>query len=246
MKVSDDEADDTFSTKSKGAQLKLFLDSANPLEIAETLSRGIVRGITTNPSILAKNLNSKTPSIDEALKGVVRAVREYSDDFPLSVEVMTANPKEMLKEALQLYERLEYPSLYIKIPIGWEELKVISALAKKGISVNVTACMSLNQSILASQCGAKIVSLFYGRVRDLGYSASTVVHEIHTLFREKKVESELLVGSIRQMQDINEAFLAGADIVTIPYSFLPKLAQHPKTDEVIQQFISDIEPWKCK
>ena len=97
---------------------------------------------------------------------------------------------------------------------------------------------------MASQSGASIVSLFYGRIRDLGYSAADVVRDTATLFKSQMIASEILIGSIRQMQDINEAFLAGADIVTIPAALFPALCKHPKTDEVIGQFMRDFEGWQ--
>jgi len=104
--------------------------------------------------------------------------------------------------------------------------------------------MSLNQAIMAAAAGADFVSLFYGRIRDVGYDASSVVQRTHQIFREGGVAAEIIVGSIRHIHDINDAFLAGADIVTVPPKFFPQMVSHPKTDEAVNQFIADFRNWQ--
>ena len=138
----------------------------------------------------------------------------------------------------------DYEDLVIKVPVGWDELEVIAALRRNGIKVNCTCCMSYNQAVIAAQAGANYVSLFWGRIRDTGYDASAIVRQVRASFREWGCPSEIIVGSIRQMMDINEAMRAGADIVTVPPPFLPKLCQHPKTDEAVAQFIHDFQAWQ--
>ena len=137
----------------------------------------------------------------------------------------------------------DYENLYIKVPIGWDELKVIRELRTLGARVNCTCCMSYNQAIMGAGAGASFVSLFWGRIRDYGEDPAAIVHQVRQTFRERGSPSEIIVGSIRQAAEVAEAFQAGADIVTLPPRFFPELCAHPKTDEVVQQFIRDFRAW---
>ena len=116
-------------------------------------------------------------------------------------------------------------------------------LRSEEFRVNCTCCMSLNQAIMAAEAGADFVSLFYNRIRDVGYDAKVVVESVCSLFKQWDVPAQVIVGSIRHIYDVNEAFLAGTDIVTIPPKFFPQLSAHPKTDEAVSQFISDFQDW---
>jgi len=218
--------------------MKLFIDSAHLPDIEAALDRGIVSGVTTNPSLLARE---ERGDYMEHLQKLVATVRRHGP-LPISVEVFTADPEEMLRQAETITARLAYPWLHIKIPIGWEELRVIAELRRRGTLVNCTCVMSLNQAILAAAAGANIVSLFYGRIKDTGQDATAVVRATSEVLRGHP--TELLVGSIRHLVDVNEAFLAGADIVTVPPKFLPLMARHPKTDEAVNQFLTDFEIWR--
>lgn len=221
--------------------MKIFVDSANLVEIEESLKRGFPKGITTNPSILAKE--EKT-DFKLHIRSIINLLREYKAEIPLSIEVFTTNPREMINQAESFVEDFgDYPELYIKVPIGWDELEVIASLRRKGIKVNCTCCMSYNQAMMAAGAGANYVSLFWGRIRDVGYDAGIVVSQVHQTLREWNSPSEIIVGSIRHIMDINQAQQAGADIVTVPPQFLPKLCVHPKTDEAINQFVTDFKKW---
>jgi transaldolase len=136
-----------------------------------------------------------------------------------------------------------YPKLNVKVPIGWDELTVIRELRRRDIAVNCTCCMSYNQAIMAARAGANFVSLFFGRIKDTGYDAASVVRQVHATFREWNVPSEIIVGSIRHIVDINEALQAGADIVTVPPKFFRQMVSHPKTDEAVHQFVTDFAKW---
>jgi transaldolase len=129
------------------------------------------------------------------------------------------------------------------VPIGWDELAVIRELKVRGIRVNCTCCMSFNQAIMAAAAGADFVSLFFGRIRDIGYDARAVVESVHRVFKERAIPAEIIVGSIRHICDINEAFMAGADIVTVPPQFFRQMVSHPKTDEAVNQFLADFKKW---
>jgi transaldolase len=223
--------------------MKLFVDSASVVEIEEALVRGFAAGITTNPSILAREQKG---DFREHVGKIIELLGRYGGDIPLSVEVFSTRPDEMLAQAEDFVRHFgHYRRLAIKVPIGWDELAVIRELRQRGIAVNCTCCMSLNQAVMAAAAGADYVSLFYGRIRDIGYDAAAVVRQVRRLFREGAVPAEIIVGSIRHIADVNEAFQAGADIVTVPPRFFRQLVAHPKTDEAVRQFVTDFEQWRA-
>lgn len=220
--------------------MKIFIDSANLAEIEEALQRGFPRGITTNPSILAKE-----PKGDflRHIEKIIGLLRKYHCEIPLSVEVFSNDAEEMIRQGIQFKEALDYPQVNVKIPIGWEGLKAIRELRQKNIEVNCTCCMSYNQAIMASLAGANFVSLFYGRIRDIGYDARSVVQSVHETLRKWGNPSQIIVGSIRHICDVNEAAQAGADIITVPPKFFKQLVAHPKSDEAVDQFLTDFKNW---
>ena len=221
--------------------MKIFVDSANLLEIEEALSRGFPAGITTNRSILSKE---EKGDFREHIKKIIELIQRYGYEIPLSVEVFSTKPEEMITQAEEFVRHFgHYPMLNVKVPIGWDELAVIRELRRRGIAVNCTCCMSYNQAIMAARAGANFVSLFFGRIKDTGYDAASVVRQVHATFREWNVPSEIIVGSIRHIVDINEALQAGADIVTVPPKFFRQMVSHPKTDEAVQQFVTDFAKW---
>ena len=221
--------------------MKIFIDSANLAEIEEALQRGFPAGITTNPSILSKE---EKGDFREHIKKIIGLIEKYGYDIPLSVEVFSTKPEEMVAQAEDFVRHFgAYRNLNVKVPIGWDELAVIRELRRRGVKVNCTCCMSYNQAIMAARAGANYVSLFYGRIRDIGYDAGTVVRQVRATLREWGHPSEIIVGSIRHIMDINEAIQAGAHIVTVPPPFLVKMCQHPKTDEVVAQFCNDFAKW---
>ena len=221
--------------------MKIFIDSANLTEIEEALQRGFPAGITTNPSILSKE---EKGDFREHIKKIIGLIEKYGYDIPLSVEVFSTKPEEMVAQAEDFVRHFgAYRNLNVKVPIGWDELAVIRELRRRGVKVNCTCCMSYNQAIMAARAGANYVSLFYGRIRDIGYDAGTVVRQVRATLREWGHPSEIIVGSIRHIMDINEALQAGADIVTVPPKFFRQMTQHPKTDEAVHQFVTDFQNW---
>jgi transaldolase len=221
--------------------MKLFIDSANLTEIEEALQRGFPAGVTTNPSILSKE---EKGDFREHIRRIIGLLEKYGYDIPLSVEVFSTKPDEMIAQAEDFVRHFgSYPQLNIKVPVGWDELAVIRELRRRDIKVNCTCCMSYNQAIMAARAGASYVSLFFGRIKDLGYDAALVVRQVRATFREWGCPAEIIVGSIRQIMDVNEALQAGADIVTVPPKFFRQLTQHPKTDEIVAQFVTDFKKW---
>ncbi|OGZ95147.1 MAG: hypothetical protein A3I44_03605 [Candidatus Sungbacteria bacterium RIFCSPLOWO2_02_FULL_51_17] len=247
--------------------MKLFVDTANLNDIEQTLKRGFVSGITTNPSLLAKE--PKGNFLLHAKK-IIELIRVHQPGIHLSVEVFSRNADEILQQAREFRGALGYDKLSIKVQIGWDELEAISKLATDGFSVNCTCCMSINQAVMAAGAGAKYVSLFWGRIRDGGspdaekqpvlfatkseavkegaltgsdFDPAWVVSETRKLFDASYPGVQIIAGSIRKATDIRDAALAGAHIVTVPPKFFPQMIKHFKTDEVVTQFLKDFENW---
>lgn len=145
--------------------MKIFIDSANLQEIENALKRGFVRGITTNPSILSKEPKG---AFKEHIKKIVDLIKQYRPDTHLSVEVFSRNTDEIVRQAHDFVESFAHPHLSVKVQVGWDELEAIRRLSQEGISVNCTCCMTTNQAVMAAAAGAKYVSLFWGRIRDMG------------------------------------------------------------------------------
>jgi len=221
--------------------MKLFVDSANLADIEAALKRGFPSGVTTNPSILAKE---ERRDYRDHIRDIIHILEKWGRDLPLSVEVFTTDPEEMIRQSEEFVSEFGfYSGLTIKVPIGWEELRVISALSDKEIPVNVTCGMSFNQAMIALNAGARYISLFWGRIKDTGYDASAVVSDVRTVMDRDGSNGEIIVGSIRHLMDVNEAMKAGAHIVTVPPPFLEKMCQHPKTDEAVNQFVTEFSEW---
>ena len=221
--------------------MKIFVDTANLVEIEEALQRGFPGGITTNPSLLSRE---EKGDFQAHIKKIIGLLEKYGYDIPLSVEVFSSRPEDMVVQAEEFVRQFgHYRSLNIKVPIGWEELAVIRELRRRDIKVNCTCCMSYNQAIMAALAGANYVSLFWGRIRDIGYDAGSVVRQVRATLREANSPAEIIVGSIRHIMDVNEALQAGADIVTVPPKFFRQMTQHPKTDEAVGQFLGDFQKW---
>ncbi|MGH2706017.1 MAG: transaldolase family protein [Actinomycetota bacterium] len=221
--------------------MKIFVDSANLADIESALERGFPSGITTNPSILAKE---ERRDYREHIRDIIRLVQKFGRALPLSVEVFTTDPSEMIRQADEFVAEFgDYPELTVKVPIGWEELRVISALTDRGVAVNATCGMSFNQAVMALNAGARYMSLFWGRIRDTGYDAGSVVSQVRRAMERSGSSAEIIVGSIRHIMDVNEAIEAGAHIVTVPPIFFERMCSHPKTDEVVHQFVTEFAAW---
>jgi transaldolase len=220
--------------------MKLFLDSANLNEIEDGIRKGAISGVTTNPSILAKE--PKTDFIAHIRK-IAELCKASTRALPLSVEVFTADPEKMITQALDIREKVPYEHLNIKIPIGWQELRAISALSAKGIKVNCTAIFTEAQSCLAANAGAAYVSIFMGRLRDVGGDPSVVIANTRRMLDLAKSPAEIIVGSVRHCRDITDAHLAGAHIVTAGSKLLQEMAPHPQTAKSVDGFLKDFEKW---
>ena len=220
--------------------MKLFLDSANLHEIKECLHRGFLTGITTNPSILSKE--PQTEFVGHIRK-IAAACRTAGKLLPLSVEVFTHDPEDMYRQAKELADSIGYERLNIKIPIGWDELKVIERLTKEGIHVNCTCIFTEAQCVMAANSGAAFVSIFMCRLKDIGGDPVKVISNTRELLEASSSKAEIIAGSIRHATDVLDAHVAGAHIVTTSYSVMQAMCSHPQTTKSVQGFLADFARW---
>ena len=222
--------------------MKLFLDTANLADIETALQKGFITGITTNPSLMAKE--PKGNYIDH-MKKIVGLINQYnSNDISLSVEVFAQDKENIIIQAEELVGDIEYENLSIKVPIGWEELEAIYELSIRGVSVNCTCIFSEAQCMLATNAGARYISIFGNRVKELrGSFTQTVGATRQWLDMNNITDTEIIMGSIRSGIDIVEAQLAGAHIVTAGLPHYIKMSEHPGTDASVNQFMTDFKGW---
>lgn len=215
--------------------MKLFIDSANLEEIREISQWGIIEGVTTNPSLIAK----EGKVFEEIIEKITETVQG-----PISAEVLSLKSEEMIKEGKELASIDN--NIVIKIPFCEEGLKAISQLNKEGIKCNCTLIFSSNQALLAAKAGAAYVSPFLGRLDDIGHEGIELINEIRSIFDFGKVDTEIIAASIRYPRHVIQAALAGSHIATIPYKVFKQMLNHPLTDSGIDKFIKDFEGTRRK
>lgn len=213
--------------------MQFFIDTANIDEIKEAKALGILAGVTTNPSLAAKE---GVPFIDR-LKEITSLVSSS-----VSAEVISEDAEGMLKEARELAAIA--PNVTIKIPMTTEGLKAVKQLSDENIETNVTLIFNANQALLAARAGATYVSPFIGRLDDIGYDGMEVIATIAEIFAIHDIDTKIIAASIRHPMHVTEAALNGADIATVPFGVLKQLASHPLTDRGIEQFLADWEKVK--
>lgn len=214
--------------------MQIFLDTADATLVETWLRQGVVDGVTTNPSIMLKD---KVYDFEEGARRLCRLL----GDRPLSVEVTTNDPEEMLRQGRRFARWA--PNIAVKIPVVNEQgescLGVVNQLAGEQIRVNSTAILSFNQAMLAAKAGATYVSIFAGRIADEGNDSAAVIRNVRRWLEDAALPARIVVGSIRTVMDIQNAALAGAHIITIPPAFLPKMVDHKYTRETVRQFNRD-------
>jgi len=210
--------------------MQFFLDTANLAQIKEAASWGIIDGVTTNPSLVAK----EDMKFEDLIKEICRTV-----PGPISVESVSTKTEDIVVEARELASLAD--NVVVKVPICLEGLKAIKVLAAEGIDVNTTLVFSPSQALLAAKAGARYVSPFVGRLDDISHDGLDLVDQILTIFNNYGIESEVIVASIRHPLHVVEAALMGADIATMPFASLEKLVKHPLTDIGMERFLND---WK--
>jgi transaldolase len=208
--------------------MALFIDSSDPKEIKDLFAWGVLSGVTTNPLIIAKE--APDADLGERIREVLAA--SWGD---VSVELTTETESEMWEEA-QLYHAWDPSRIVIKVPFGEVGLRVLHVLAKKGVKTNVTCLMAMNQAYLAALAGATYVSIFSGRVRDMGYNVRPVIESTRAILDRERLPSKIIVGSMRHMMDVNEALECGAHCPTVTPPILRKMVWNPRTIETINEF----------
>jgi transaldolase len=208
--------------------MKIFIDSANIEQIREVTSWGILDGVTTNPTLVAKE---KT-DFDTLVRQICEIV-----DGPISAEAISTKADDIVKEARKL--AVIHKNIVVKIPITEEGLKAAKVLSKEGIKVNMTLVFSPAQALLACKAGAKYISPFVGRLDDVGHDGMDVVAQILDIMDNYDFDAEIIVASVRHPGHVVEAAGMGAHIATVPYDVLKKMFKHPLTDVGIEKFLQD-------
>lgn len=210
--------------------MKFFIDTANIDEIKEAAAMGVLDGVTTNPTLVAK----EGKDFIELLKEIVEVV-----DGPVSAEVVSTDYEGMMKEAHELVKI--HRNIVIKIPLIPEGIKAVKSLAAEGIKTNVTLCFSPAQALLAAKAGATYISPFVGRLDDISHDGMQLIEQIVNIYTNYGFDTEVLVASIRHPLHLVAAAEMGADVATIPFSVISKLFKHPLTDSGLENFLKDWE-----
>jgi len=210
--------------------MKFFIDTANIGEIKEAASLGVLDGVTTNPSLVAKEGKEFRKLLEEICAVV---------DGPISAEVVSTNLDGIMKEGRELAKI--HKNIVVKVPLIKEGLKAVKQLKSEGIRTNVTLCFSPNQALLAAKAGAYFISPFIGRLDDISQTGMDLIKQIVTIYRNYNYETEVLVASVRHPVHVVEAAIIGADICTMPFKVIDQLIKHPLTDIGLEKFLAD---WK--
>lgn len=210
--------------------MKLFIDTANTEEIRQANDLGVICGVTTNPSLIAK----EGLVFQDVIKEITSIV-----DGPISAEVISLEAPKMVEEAIELAKI--HPNIVVKIPMTTEGLKATKILSGKGIKTNVTLIFSAGQALLAARAGATYVSPFVGRLDDIGRDGMELVSDIAEIFDIHGITTEIIAASIRSPLHVINAAKAGADIATVPYKIILQMTKHPLTDNGIERFMKDWE-----
>ncbi|CAG7625082.1 Transaldolase [Paenibacillus solanacearum] len=210
-------------------EMKLFIDTANVDEIRKAHELGVIAGVTTNPSLIAKEGKDFFATVKEIVSIV--------GNLPISAEVISLKADEMVEQGKKLADLGE--SIVVKIPMTEDGLKATNQFAKLGIKTNVTLIFSSPQALLAARAGATYVSPFVGRLDDINQVGMKLIEEISTIFKVHNIASEIITASVRTTPHVIEAALLGADIATVPYKVIQQMAKHPLTDAGIERFLAD-------
>lgn len=210
--------------------MKLFIDTANTEDIRKANDLGVICGVTTNPSLIARE--------GLEFQSVIKEITEIVDG-PISAEVISLEADKMVEEALQLVKL--HKNIVIKLPMTEEGLKATKRLSQKGIHTNVTLIFSAAQALLAARAGATYVSPFLGRLDDIGATGMDLVADIAEIFEVHGIETEIIAASVRNPLHVIDAAKAGAHIATVPYNVIIQMTKHPLTDKGIERFLKDWE-----
>lgn len=208
--------------------MKIFIDTASVKEIKEAITLGVIDGVTTNPTLMAKENRLAFDLLKEICLSVTG---------PVSAEVISLDADGMVKEARELAKIAK--NIVIKIPLVKEGLKAVRILSREEIKTNVTLCFSASQALLVAKCGADYVSPFIGRLDDISQVGMDLIRDIKTIYSNYGFKTQIIVASVRNPVHVVDAALAGADIATVPFAVIEQLIKHPLTDIGIQKFLED-------
>lgn len=208
--------------------MKFFIDTGMVEEIEKASKWGIIDGVTTNPSLIAKTGRTQADVIKEICTLI---------DGPISAEVISTNKEGMLKEAEEIAKW--HDNIVIKLPLTEDGIAACKVLSTQGVKTNVTLCFSPNQALLAAKAGATYISPFIGRLDDIGHDGMALIEEMRSIYDNYGYTTEILAASIRHATHVREAALVGADVVTVPYNVLQSLYKHPLTEKGLDAFLSD-------
>ena len=211
--------------------MKFFIDTANTDEIREASRLGVLDGVTTNPTLVAR----EGKDFQAVLREIVAIV-----NGPISAEVTTTNKEEMLAQGRDLAR--VHPNVVVKLPMTRDGIAACRQLHNEGIRINVTLCFSPTQALIAAKAGASYISPFVGRLDDISHEGMDLIRQIRTIYDNYGFDTEILVASVRHPRHVVEAALAGADVATMPFAVLNQLFDHPLTDAGQRKFIED---WKA-
>lgn len=228
--MPDERGPSTTHDKRLVKDMKFFVDTADIADIKDLASTGMLDGVTTNPSLIAKSGRNFIEVVSEICTIV---------EGPVSAEVTALDHTTMLAEGRKLANLA--PNIAVKVPLTWDGLKTCKALTDDGIMVNVTLCFSANQALLAAKAGATFISPFIGRLDDINLDGLELIEEIRTIYDNYGYETEILAASIRTANHVKDVALIGADVATVPPAVLRGLIAHPLTDKGLEQFLAD---WK--
>ncbi len=209
--------------------MKIFIDTAHIEEIKESFDQGLIDGVTTNPTLVSK--------VGKTHEGLIREICEFLKDKPVSAEVLSVTAKDMVEEGRKIFNI--HSSVVVKIPLTSEGLKAVKILNAEKIPTNVTLCFSVNQALLAAKAGATYVSVFIGRLDDIGYKGTDVAIDSHTILSNYKFKTQVLGASIRHPEHVLELMKYGVPISTVPYKVLKQLVKNPLTDIGLDKFLED-------
>lgn len=213
--------------------MQFFVDTASIDDIKEAQAMGVLDGVTTNPSLMAK----ETGDFEDIIRQICEIV-----DGPVSAEVVSTDFEGMMSEARK--NAAIHEQVVVKIPITLEGLKAVKACSGEGIRTNVTLCFSPNQALMAAKAGASYISPFIGRLDDLGQDGMELIRTIRAIYNNYGFDTQVLAASLRSPKHVVECALAGADVVTLPPDVLKKLLTHPLTDSGLERFLADWDSWQ--
>lgn len=215
--------------------MKFFVDTADTKDIADLAATGLIDGVTTNPSLIAKSG-----------RDFAQVIAEICDltTGPVSAEVVATEHQAMVKEGRKLAKIAE--NVAVKLPLTWDGLKACRELSQDGTMVNVTLCFSANQALLAAKAGASFISPFIGRLDDINIDGMELIEEIRTIYDNYLFDTEILAASIRTANHVKLSALAGADVATMPPAVIKSLVNHPLTDKGLEAFLADAKKAKIK